>query len=277
MHRKTVVITGATSGIGLEAAKELARQGATVVLVGRTNEMAEAARVQVREASGSGALHTVAGDLGVQTDVRRVVREVLVITDRIDVLANNAGVYMPRFHETDDGIETTFAVNHLAYHLMTMGFLDRLKETAADHGEARVVSTASAAHWSAVTDLDDPEMRRRYRGWTQYCNTKLMNILWTKRLARELEGSGVTANCFHPGLVSTGLARRMPPLAPALKLLGTSAKKGADTLVWLATSEEVAAASGGYYARRRASTTSAAARDDQTADRLWTLTDEYVE
>lgn len=277
MRGKTVVITGATSGIGLEAAKEIAALGAKVVVVGRNDEKAEKARAAVVEASGNGDVHIASGDLGTAAGVRHAIDGILTATDRIDVLANNAGLYVPRFRETDEGIETTFAVNHLGYHRVTMALLPRLRATVDEVGEARVVSTASAAHLSAALDLDDPEMREgHFRGWTQYANTKLMNILWTRRLAKELDGSGVTANCFHPGFVRTHLAHRVPALGAGFMLFGTSVQKGADTLVWLASSDEMAGESGGYYAKRRPGRMSSVARDDAEAERLWSITTEMV-
>lgn len=276
MKGKTVVITGATSGIGLEAAKQLAKLGARLIMVGRDATKGKAALAAVQEGAPQAQVEEILGDLGVHGEVRRIGKEIGAATKRIDVLMNNAGLYMPKFTETSDGIETTFAVNHLGYAHLTDILLPTLHKTAKAEGSARIVSTASAAHLSANLNPDDLEMRHGYRGWTQYCNTKLLNILWTRRLARDLHGTDVTANCLHPGVINTRLARRSKFANPLFKLFGVSVAKGADTMVWLASSDEASALNGEYLAKRTRSRMSAAALNDTVADMIWDHTQKYL-
>jgi NAD(P)-dependent dehydrogenase (short-subunit alcohol dehydrogenase family) len=257
-----VVITGATSGIGAAAALELARLGAAVVPVGRDERrLAKVARA----VGGEG----IRADLASLAEVRRLAGELLERHERIDVLVNNAGVMPGRRRLSPDGLELTFAVNHLAPFLLSNLLLDRLRESAP----ARVVTTSSVAHSGGLIDLDDLQLER---GWTMmraYSNSKLANILFTRELARRLEGSGVVANCFHPGVIRTRLTRRANPLLMvgarlAAPLLG-SPRTGAETLVWLASAPDAGDVSGGYFENRRPARQSAQSQDDGLAAGLW--------
>ena len=214
---------------------------------------------------------TFISDLSSQASVRRLAAEVLARCPRLDVLANNAGAVYGGRQLTTDGIELTWAVNHLAPFLLTTLLLDRLKESAP----ARIITTASEAHHGAHILFSDLNAERSYRSFGRYGETKLANILFTSELARRLEGTGVTANCFHPGLVATGFNRNNGLLMDLgmtiLKPVSRSPQKGADTLVWLATSPDPANVSGGYFIDQQQRPPSPEAEDKETAGRLWEI------
>ena len=199
MEGKVCLVTGATAGIGLVTALELARQGARVIGVGRSPERcAEAAR-QIREQTGTSAVEFLVADLSSQAEVRRLADQVKAATGRLDVLVNNAGLIRLEREVTVDGLEMTFALNHLAYFLLTNLLLDTLKASTP----ARIVSVASAAHQGCKINFDDLQGETKYSPWRAYQQSKLANILFTRELARRLEGTGVTANALHPGYVRT--------------------------------------------------------------------------
>lgn len=273
MKGKTVVITGGTSGIGLAGALGLAGLGARIVLVARDPGRAEATLRKLRRVGPDAdhALHL--GDLSRRRDMVRVGAAVAAAEPRIDVLVNNAGAWFPSREETEDGVEKTLALNHLGYFVLTDALLPSLKAV----GDARVVSTSSEGHRFGGLDLDDLQSRRRYQGFKSYCRSKLCNVLFTRELARRLDGTGVTATCFHPGFVASrfgdeagGLTRLA--FGAAKSLFAVSPEKGAETLVYLASDPGVRGRSGGYYAKRKPSAPSQAAQDDAAARRLWELT-----
>ena len=271
MNGKVCVVTGATSGIGKAAATALARQGAQVVVVGRDPARAEATAAEI------GAVSTVPpkveiADLASMEQVRALAGR-LASLERIDVLINNAGLVLGEHRVTQDGFEHVFAVNHLAPFLLTNLLLPKLTGSAP----ARVITVTSDAHSAAKLDLDDPNLEHGWDSWRSYANSKLANILFTRELARRLDGTGVTANCAHPGVVRTGFGRESRPL---LKLGITIARpfmaspeRGADTIVYLASSPDVAGQTGGYYVKRQRREPSAAARDDTAARELWELSE----
>ena len=270
MDGQVCVITGATSGIGRAAASELAALGARLVIVARDPGRGAAARDEIAGETGNREVALEVADLASQRHVRDLAVRLLASLPEIHVLVNNAGLTLSNRRLTEDGLEETFAVNHLAPFLLTNLLLDRLRASAP----ARVVTVASAAHRGAAIPFDDLNGERGFSGWLAYSWTKLANILFTVELARRLDGSGVTATCLHPGVVATGFAREGPLLIREFqrflgRLLLLDPKRGADTLVWLASSPEVAGASGGYYAKRRLVTPSPAARDAAAARRLW--------
>jgi NAD(P)-dependent dehydrogenase (short-subunit alcohol dehydrogenase family) len=269
MEGKVCLVTGATSGIGLVTALELARQGACVVLVGRSHQKLDAALQQIRAETGSQQVEALLADLSVQQQVRDLARQFQERHQHLDVLVNNAGGMWLKRERTADGIERTFAVNHLAYFLLTNLLLDVLKASAPAH----VVSVSSAAHKRATLDFDNLQGERSYRGWRQYCRSKLMNLLFSYELARRLEGTGVTANALHPGFVATGFAGnngwRGRLIQLAARLFGLSVEQGARTVVSLASSPEVAGVSGRYFVRERAVDSSRASYDEAAAKRLW--------
>jgi len=274
MDGRACVITGATSGIGRAAALELAALGARVVIVARDPARGAAARDEIEAATGRRDVELEIADLRSQAQIRALAGRLLATLPEIHVLINNAGLALGERRLTEDGIEETFAVNHLAPFLLTNLLLDRLRGSAP----ARVVTVASAAHRAAAIPFDDLNGERGFSGWRAYGWTKLANILFSTELARRLDGSGVTANCLHPGVVATGFAREGPFLVREFqrylgRLLLLDPKRGADTLVWLASSPEVAGSSGGYYVKRRPVQPSRAARDAAAARRLWLLSE----
>lgn len=266
MHGKTVVITGATSGIGEIAARRLAEQGARLVLVARDPARADAT---LRKLAGSGhAVHLA--DLSRLREMKRVAAEIAAAERRIDVLVNNAGAVWNARRETEDGLELTFAVNHMAYFVLTNLLRDRLAATPG----ARVVSTSSDAHRGAALDFGDLQSTRDYSGFRVYGRTKLANVLFTRALARRLEGTGVTANCLHPGFVATRFGTNNGRVAALLlragmALFAISPEQGAKTIVYLASAPEVAGTTGEYFYRCARAEPAAAAQDDAAAERLW--------
>ena len=276
MAAKTIVITGGTSGIGLAGARELARQGHRIVLVARDPARAESALRQLRRANPDAqhALHLA--DLSRLDEMKRVGAAIAATEPRVDVLVNNAGALFDRREEVE-GFEKTFALDHLSYFVLTDALLPSLKAAAP----SRVVSTSSEGHRFAVLDFGDLQARRGYKGWVAYCRAKLANVLFTRELSRRLAGTGVTATCFHPGFVAsrfgdeTGGSLR-PLFGLAKSLFAVSPEKGADTLVWLATSPEVEGRSGGYYSKRKPTKASRAGLDDAAARRLWAVSAEMT-
>ncbi len=277
MRGKTVVVTGGTSGIGEMAAIELAGAGARIVLVGRDQGRAEATmrRLEAANASVDHALHLA--DLSRAHEVRGVGTAMAAAEPRIDVLLNNAGAVFTTRQITADGFERTFATNHLAYVLLVEALRDRLVASAP----ARIVNTASDAHRMARLDWSDLQSEQRYSGLQAYCRTKLYNILFTRELAGRLRGTGVTANCLHPGFVASrfgdnniGLARLT---VRTLKMLfAISPERGAQTIIHLASSPEVAGITGGYFAKSEPAATTKVAADTDAAHRLWEVTAELL-
>jgi retinol dehydrogenase 12 len=269
MEGKVAVITGATSGIGQVAAEELAQAGARLILVARDRRRAEATLARLA-AVGAGRAHGFhLADLSRMAEVRRVAGEIAAAEPRIDLLINNAGALFGRREVTDEGLERTFATNHMAYVLLTEGLRERLQQSAP----ARIVNTASEAHRRTRLDFDDLQSARGYSAFRVYGRSKLANILYTRELARRLAGSGVTANCLHPGFVATRFGDAsgglFGPIIRLAKLVALSSAEGAKTLVYLASSPEVAAITGGYFHLCRQIEPSAAGRDDAAARRLW--------
>jgi NAD(P)-dependent dehydrogenase (short-subunit alcohol dehydrogenase family) len=269
MLGKVIVITGATSGIGLVAAEKLAGMGARLVLVARDPFRGDAALQRLRQA-GPDAAHTIHyADLSSIGEMKRVSKEIAAAEARVDVLINNAGALFNSRQLTVDGLEMTFATNHMSYFVVTLGLADRLRATPG----ARVVSTASDAHKGARLDFDDLQSAKHYRGFPVYGRSKLCNILFTRELARRWRDTGVTANCLHPGFVSTRFGDQsggfFEQIVRAAKLFAISPQKGAETIVYLASSEAVANLSGDYFYKCRATSPSKEAQDDVAAGRLW--------
>ena len=273
MQGKHILITGATNGIGLAAAGALAALGANVTIVGRGETRTRIAAAQIGAEGKGVTVATFVADLSSRASVRTLADEVLARCPRLDVLVNNAGAMHVTRQLTKDGTEVTWAVNHLAPFLLTTLLLDRLKASAP----ARIITTASGAHQGARIPFEDLNAERPYRGFGRYGETKLANILFTAELARRLEGTGVTANCYHSGLVATGFNRNNGLLMDlgmtALKLVARSPQTGADTLVWLASSPDVADVSGKYFVDREQRPPSPEGLDMQAARRLWEISE----
>ena len=270
---KVCLVTGANSGIGKSTAHALGKLGATVVMVCRDRKRAEAVRDEIAAATGNQHVELMICDLSSKADIRRFAAEFIDAHERLDVLINNAGVVLRQRSLTADGIESTFAVNHLGYFLLTNLLLDLLKKSAP----ARVVNVSSAAHAYGKIDFDNLQGEKKYGGFSAYANSKLANVLFTYELARRLDGTGVTANCLHPGGVATGLFRNLPkPIEALIKLVTISPEKGADTSVYLASSPEVEGVTGRYFAKRRETRTSNESYNEEVARRLWEVSDEMT-
>ena len=257
---RTVMVTGATDGLGLETARELACRGARVILHGRNAGRAEAARREIRASSGNDEVEVVLADFASLHQVRMLADEVRGLTDGLHVLVNNAGVYQERRHVTEDGLETTFQVNYLAPFLLTNLLLDLLLAGAP----SRVVVVSSAVHQRAPVDLDDLQGERRYDGYSAYGLSKLGNLLFTYELAERLRGSGVTVNSLHPGAVATKLLR-----AGFRSSGGLSPRDGAQTAVYLAASPEVEGVTGKYFVDKRVASSSPASHSRELRAAFW--------
>jgi NAD(P)-dependent dehydrogenase (short-subunit alcohol dehydrogenase family) len=269
MQGKVVVITGATSGIGQAAAEKLAAMGARIVQVARDKARGEAALERLRQVA-PGLNHTIHyADMSLIASTRKVAAAITAAEPRIDVLINNAGAMFGSRQVTREGLEMTFALNHMAYFVLTHNLRDRLAQSAP----SRVVNTSSDAHRRAPLDFSDLQSIQGYAGFKVYGRSKLCNILFTRELARRLAGTGVTANCLHPGFVSTRFGDQsggMLSIGVRLaKLFAISPQKGAETIVYLASSPEVAKATGSYYYKCRLTAPTREAQDDEAAQRLW--------
>jgi NAD(P)-dependent dehydrogenase (short-subunit alcohol dehydrogenase family) len=269
------LVTGATRGIGRATAEALAKRGARVLVHGRDSASVGAV---CREMIRHGDVTGVVGDLSSLAAVRKLANEVAALHSRLDVLVNNAGTGAPRLQKTTDGYERTFAVNHLAPFLLTNLLLDRLKAGKA----ARVVTVSSLAHRSAVLEFDDLNWeKRKFNGLRAYGASKLANILFTLELARRLEGSGVTTNCLHPGVVATNIFPTIGGFAGRLivllfRPLMLSPAKGAKTSIYLASSPEVANVTGKFFDKCREVAPTAAAQDGAAAKRLWEISEKLT-
>jgi NAD(P)-dependent dehydrogenase (short-subunit alcohol dehydrogenase family) len=268
MPTKTIVITGGTSGIGEVAAVELARQGARIAVVARDAARAGITLSKLRQANPSASHTAHIADLSKIHEMRRVAKEIASAVPEIDVLVNNAGALFNTRQVTEDGLEKTFAVNHMAYFVLTNMLLPNLKPGA------RIVSTASDAHRGAKLDFDDLQSAKKYSGFAVYGRSKLCNILFNRELARRIAGSGVTANCLHPGFVATRFGDQSGGIvAVAVKIAkpigAISPEEGAKTIIYLASSAEVEGKSGGYYYKNKIATPTNEAQNDEDARRLW--------
>lgn len=273
---RVCVVTGATRGIGRATAEELARAGATLILVCRRRPDGEEVAAAIARAGSAPAPTVVEADLSSQAAVRAAAEEIRSRHERLHVLVNNAGL-IPRSREvTVDGLEMQLAVNHLAPFLLTNLLLDRLRSSAP----SRVVTVSSTTHQGAELDFADLQSERRYDAEDVYAGTKLMNLLFTYELARRLQGTGVTANALHPGAVATRLLAdymKVPLVGRALaRTFGASPEQGADTVVYLAASPEVAGVTGKYFTNRRETRSSPASYDESAARRLWELSEQLT-
>ena len=277
MASRTVLVTGATSGIGRATALGLATMGAHVAIAGRDRARTEDTAREIRAAAG-GNVDVFVADLSSQAQVRRLADEVLEGLPRIDVLVNNVGGYWSSRHVTEDGLERTFALNHLASFLLTNLLLERLERNAP----ARVVTVASHAQATGRIDFDDLQGMRSYSGGRAYSQSKLANVLFTYRLAETLRGSGVTANALHPGVVRTSFGAEDPAriqrlLVPLLRPVMKSPTQGAATSIHLVSAPELEQVSGRYFANRRPTRSSSRSYDLAVAARLWEASADLVQ
>jgi len=267
---KTALVTGASSGLGFEVSAKLASLGAELVLVARDRRRGEEAVATIKKRSGSNAVSLMLCDFASLTQIRRLAGDVVASRSKLHILVNNAGSVNAKREVTEDGIERTFAVNHLGPFLLTNLLLDLLKKSAP----ARVVTLASIAQARGDMPFDDLQFERGgYAIMRAYARSKLANVLFTRELARRLAGAGVTANCLHPGAVATNIWSHAPwyvrPLLAVAKLFMISPEQGAEAIVYLATSPDVEGLTGDYYERTRRVAPSQIAQDDLTATRLW--------
>ncbi|HEY3007512.1 MAG TPA: SDR family oxidoreductase [Micromonosporaceae bacterium] len=277
MAGKTVLITGGTGGIGKATAIGLARLGARVGISGRGRARAEAAATDIRVASGNPSIDVYVADLSSQADVRRLAREVLDAYPRLDVLVNNVGGFWAHRQVTADGLEHTFALNHLAPFLATNLLLDRLVASAP----VRVVTVSSGAHARGRIDFDDLQGERKWSGQRAYAQSKLANVMFTYELARRLDGTGVTATVLHPGVVRTAFgaedpARWQRAFLPLVRPFLKSPARGAETAIYLASSPDVAGVTGQYFAGRKPKTSNRASYDTEAQARLWRVSADLV-
>lgn len=277
---KTCLVTGANQGIGKETAVGLARLGATVVITARDRARGETALADIKRRGASDAVELLLVDFASLDSIRHFADEFQSRYTQLHVLVNNAGAYNARRTFTKDGFETTFGVNHLGYFLTTMLLLSTIKASAP----SRIVNVSAGAHTSASIDFDNLRGERSYHGWSAYAQSKLANILFTYELARRLDGTGVTANCLHPGVVATGFGQNNSGIAGVLfgilHTLGRpfllTPEKGARTSIYLASSPAVGGITGTYFANAREQKSSRVSYDADVARRLWDVSEALV-
>ena len=276
VNGKICLITGANSGIGKVTALELAKMGAKVVMVCRNQSKGEAAMSEIKAKSGNKSVKLMLADLSSQRSIHRLVENFKSKYRQLHVLINNAGGIIGKRLLTEDGIEMTFAVNHLAYFLLSNLLLDELKSSTP----ARIVNVASVGHRVVSLDFDNLQGELNYSPMRMYLQSKLANILFTYELARRLEGTGVTVNCLHPGVVGTNFgssgSKIFSFLVKVARPFLTGAKKGAKTSVYLASSTEVEEMTGKYFINKKAAKSSEKSYDKQVAQRLWQISAELT-
>ena len=276
MGGKLCMVTGATSGIGKVTAWVLAQSGAEVVVVGRNREKSEVTVDRIKQQTGNPAVEYMLADLSSQAAIRQLVEVFKSQHDRLDVLVNNAGAFFLWRQESVDGIEMTFALNHLGYFLLTNLLLDTLKASAP----ARVINVSSGSHRGERINFNHLQGKRIYSGFRAYGESKLANIYFTYELARRLEGTGITVNAMHPGFVATSIGTNngwiVRAIRPLMDLFAMSAEEGADTINYLAISKEVEGITGKYFIRRRAVSSSSISYDESLSRRLWQVSMELT-
>ena len=277
MNGKICLVTGGTNGIGKATAQALAQMGATVVIVGRDAQKAAQVTKEIRAASGNQNVDWLLADLSSQQDIRRLAAEFKTKYSQLHVLLNNAGGTFTTRQLSVDGIEMTFALNHLAYFLLTNLLLDTLKASAP----ARIINVSSGAHSGGKIDFDNLQGERSYSSFGPYGNSKLANILFTIELARRLEGTGVTGNALHPGFTSTGFGKNNPGflmkiMGAVVPLIARSPEKGAATSIYLASSPEVRSITGKYFVDCTVTQPAPQATDSAVAKKLWDVSTEMV-
>ncbi len=266
MSNKTILITGATDGIGKQTATELGKQGHTVLVHGRSEAKAEAAVAELQQTTGHKRFIPVAADLADLAQVRTLAEAVTTAHPALDVLINNAGVFMKQKQLNGAGLELTFAVNHLAHFLLTGLLLPRLKEAA----HARIVNVSSVAHTRATWDENNLNAERLFDGYAAYALSKLCNVLFTLQLASKLKGSTLTCNTLHPGVITTKL------LKTGFGVSGSSLNEGAETSIYLATSETVQKSNGKYFVKKREANMNPIVNDVAVREKLWVRSEQLA-
>ena len=264
------IITGATDGIGKQTAIELAKLGFNLGLVGRNKEKGRSITQYIEKVTGNQSIKYFKSDLSIIKNIEKLASDIKNEFKSVDVLINNAGAYFSNCRKTEEGLEKTFALNHLSYFALTHFLIDVLKSEKP----GRVVNVASNAHFSAKLDMNDIQMERKYKGWVAYCNSKLMNILFTYEADKRFKGSGISFNCLHPGFVNTsfgdnnkGFGKNI--LSIGKKLIAVNVKKGASTNVYLASSKDVSKISGKYFYKSKLTKSSKISYSDFNQKRLW--------
>lgn len=273
----TIVITGASSGIGYQTALTLAKTGAVVILLCRKSAQSTLALQKIKDQSGSATVHLFTADLSRQQDIREAAEKILQQFKSVDVLVNNAACVTSKFQLTVDGFEMQWAVNHLAPFLLTHLLLPAIKNSK----QGRIINVTSRAHSLANTDFEDVFFREKYSGSKAYNQTKLANIMFTYRLAQQLQNTAVTVNSVFPGLVNTDIGLKHNTLLRqwfwrAIRLLGVSAQKGAETILHLVTSPEVATISGKYFGNLQEQKSSSLSYNTSLAQKLWTISAQHT-
>lgn len=278
---RVIVVTGASDGVGKAATRAFARDGAEVVMIGRNEAKTAAAARAIMSETGSRTVYWHIADLSEQDAVRELAARIRATYQRVDVLANNAGAMFFDRSLTRDGLERTFALNHVSYALLTALLLPCLSRASAAGRPARVISVASRAHRDARPDLDDLQGALRFGAWRAYANSKLFNIWFTRALAKRVDARQLSVHALHPGVVKTRFATNNGRLGRVFRrvmdLRSVTPEQGADTLVWLASAPEALVHQGGYWVRRTLTAPSSLARDDARGERFWRQTATLVQ
>jgi len=276
MTGKVCLVTGANSGIGKATALGLAKLDATVVMVSRDKDKGEAALLEIRTLSGNKNIDSMVADLSSQDSVRELAHDFKARYKNLHVLINNAGIFLPKRVSTVDGLEATFATNHLGHFLLTNLLLDVLKASAP----SRIINITSSAHRGTEMNFEDLQGEKKYSGFHAYSQSKLANVLFTYELARQLEGTRVTVNCLHPGVVRTGFGKDQTGLMSVLVRIGSpfmmSPEKSAKAVIYLGTSPELEGVSGKHFSRGKEERSSTESYDAASAERLWKISAELT-
>jgi len=267
MNARIILVTGSTDGIGRQTAQKLARKGSVVLLHGRNPSKGQRVMEEISSVTGSDRLQFFLADLASQQQVHSLAEEIIESYDRLHVLINNAGTFQPERRLTEDGLETTFAVNYLAPFLLTRDLLPLLKKSAP----SRIINVASIAHWDAQVDWNNLQGEMHYDAFDAYALSKLCIILFTYALAERLKGTRVTANCLHPGVIKTKLLQ-----AGFGNHLGDAPEKGAETSVYLACSSEVKDVTGRYFEKCKPVRSSPLSYDRELRERLWRVSEKLT-
>jgi len=276
MNGKVCMITGATAGIGEVTALELAKRGATVVIVSRSRERCENTVGRIQQETNNSQIDYLVADLSSLAQIRQVAEDFKGRYQRLDVLVNNAGAFFMRRHENVDGFEMTFALDHLSYYLLTLLLLDQLEDSAP----ARIINVSSDAHQGGRINFDDLNAEKKFSGWKAYSQAKLANVLFTYELDRHLKGKGITSNALHPGFIASQFAKNNGALSRAamsvVHLIAKTPQQGARTSVYLASSADVEGVSGKYFVDEKPARSSPISYDRSVAERLWQVSAEMV-